>query len=412
MRKVWIIARHDYLINLRRAGFIIMTALVPVLGGIALLVGTLFSGQAMSFLESQFAPEQGVLGLVDQDGRFTPVLPEYAEQFQTFDDEASGRDALEAESITALVVIPADYMGSGEVKVVSAGRGFSISELSNSDAIEALLVDTLLQDQGTDAAVRTRILAPVDLQIVSLEDGEETGGRGFNVLFDFMVPYFFGILLFVSVFTSSGYLMRGVSEEKTSRVIEIIISSVSARELLAGKVLGLGALGLTQIAIWITSTVLWSGGATGLLGVAVPLFTRPEILILSVTYYLLGFLLYAVLMGAGGSLGTTMQESQQIAGLVSMIAALPMMLMGFFISNPNTLVARILSWFPLTAPTMMLMRMPLIEVPVIDIVASLITLSLSIPVILWAGAKVFRAGLLMYGKRATLRDVWQILVEA
>src|SRR5689334_4227272 len=135
MRKVWIIARYEYLTNLRRVGFIVMTALVPVLGAIALLAGMLFSGQISSFFEKQFAPEQGILGLVDYDGRFTPVLPEYSDQFQSFEDEAAGRAALEAGQIKGLVVIPADYMQTGKVKVVSAGNGISLSELGSSEAI-------------------------------------------------------------------------------------------------------------------------------------------------------------------------------------------------------------------------------------------------------------------------------------
>ncbi len=414
MHKIWIIARHEYLTNVRRGGFIFMTALIPVLGLIALIIGAFFSGQAMTLLASQFEREEGVMGLVDDQGSFVPVLPDYQDRFRVFESEEAGRDALAAEAISALIVIPEHYLESGEIKIVSRESGFtSMTQLEDSDTVEAFLIDSLLQEQVADPALRERVIHPMNVQLASLEEGQEgSEGRGLSVMFDFMVPYFFGILLFVSVFSSSGYLMRGVSEEKTNRVIEIILSSVSSRELLAGKILGLGALGLTQVVIWLASTVLLSGGATGLIGVAVPLMMRPEILVLSVVYYALGFLLYATLMGAGGSLGTTMQESQQIASLLSMVAVIPMMLMGFIIGNPNMLVARVLSWFPLTGPTMMLMRMPLVQVPLIDIIGSLITIGLSIPLVLWAGAKVFRAGLLMYGKRATVRDVWRIVREA
>jgi ABC-2 type transport system permease protein len=206
--------------------------------------------------------------------------------------------------------------------------------------------------------------------------------------------------------------LQGVAREKTSRVMEIILSSVTAQELLAGKVLGLGALGLTQIVIWLASSVALSGGTLGLLGIALPLLVRPQVLVLGVVYYILGFLVYAVLMGGVGALGTTQQESQQLAGIFSFMAAIPLMVGGFMFTNPNATIVRVLSWFPLTAPTMMLLRMPMTEVPLVDVVGSLVMLILAIPVILWVGSKIFRMGLLMYGKRPSLRQIVRALRQA
>ena len=122
--------------------------------------------------------------------------------------------------------------------------------------------------------------------------------------------------------------------------------------------------------------------------------------------------MYAVIMGAVGALGNDMRESQQLAGYFSITAFLPLMLGGFLFTNPNSTIARVLSWFPMTAPTMMMMRLPMGQVPVIDIVGSIVLLSLTIPIILWAGAKVFRMGLLMYGKRPTLKQIWISLHQA
>ena len=140
--------------------------------------------------------------------------------------------------------------------------------------------------------------------------------------------------------------------------------------------------------------------------------SRPEVFALGLVYYLLGFLMYAVLMGSVGALGTTMQESQQMAGIFSLMAAIPIFFAGFVFTNPNMTLIRILSWFPLTAPTAMLLRIPMAEVPVVDIVGSIVMILIAIPVILWAGSKVFRLGLLMYGKRPTLAQVWRTLRQA
>ena len=411
MRKMWIIARHEYLVNVRRAGFIIMTALVPLLGVLGLLIAAFFGGQASAFFERQFAPEPKEIGVVDHLGAFTPLLPAHQDRYYLFADEETGRAALRSDEITTLLVIPEDYIQSGQVMIFSKGSGFSAAVLEDSAGVRAFFVDHLLRDE-VYPALRKRLADPIEPVLVSLEAEGQPQGGPLGTFLNIMVPYFLGILLIMTIFVSSGYLLRGVAEEKTSRVIEIILSSVTARELLAGKVLGLGALGLTQVVIWLVSAFGLSRGAVSLLGVALPLLTRSEVFILGLVYYLLGFLVYAVLMGAVGALGTTMQESQQLAGIFSLMAAIPLMLGGFMFSNPNMSLLRALSWFPLTAPTMMLLRLPMAEVPVVDVVGSIVVLLISIPVLLWAGAKVFRMGLLMYGKRPSLAQVVRALREA
>jgi ABC-2 type transport system permease protein len=411
MRKVWIIARHEYLVNVRRVGFILMTVLVPLLGGIGLLIAVFFSGQASTFLESQFAPEQKEIGLVDHLGTFTPILPAYQDRYRLFPDEAAGRAAVKADEITALLIIPQDYVQSGQVILVSKEGGFSAAMLEDSTSVRRFFVDHLLRND-VSPALRRRVADPVNPVLVSLKGEGPSQASPLSMVLSLMLPYFLGLLLVMTIFVSSNYLLRGVADEKTSRVIEILLSSVTARELLAGKILGLGALGLTQVLVWLASAFGLSGGGVGLLGIAIPLLSRPEVFILALVYYLLGFLVYAVLMGAVGALGTTMQESQQLAGILSLMAAIPLMLAGFMFANPNMPLVRILSWFPLTAPTMMMLRIPMTEVPTIDIVGSIGMLLVTIPFILWAGAKVFRMGLLMYGKRPTLAQMIRSLREA
>jgi ABC-2 type transport system permease protein len=277
--------------------------------------------------------------------------------------------------------------------------------------VQAFFVDHLLQDE-VDPKVRARVAHPIEPVLVSLEAEAEPEGGELSIILNLMVPYFLGILLVMTIFVTSGYLLQGVAREKTSRVMEILLSSVTAQELLAGKVLGLGALGLTQIVIWLGSSVALSGGTMGLLGIALPFLVRPQVLLLGVVYYVLGFLIYAVLMGGVGALGTTQQESQQLAGIFSLMAAIPLMLGGFMFTNPNMTIVRVLSWFPLTAPTMMLLRLPMAEVPAIDIVGSIGMLLISIPAVLWVGSKIFRMGLLMYGKRPSLRQIVRALRQA
>jgi len=409
-----VVARHEYLTNVRRAGFIIMTAIVPALGIVVLLFGAFFAGQAQqlgAFFERQFEVGDKPIGVVDGAGTFSPILPEYREDFVPFGSEAEAEAALLAEEVSKVLVIGEDYLETGRVVVMSTGSGFGAAAVSDSTRVRTFFVDHLLAGQ-VEPALRERAAAPLNVEPRVLSSGGETRGEGgWGFAFTFVIPYFLAFFLIMTIFVSSGYLLQSVAEEKESRVIELVVSSVRPVELMAGKVAGLGALGLTQIVVWLLSVWGFSGGAVVLLAatgvVSIPL----RVLGLGVVYYVLGYVLYAILMAGVGALGTTMRESQQLAGIFSFFAAVPYMLSGFLFANPNMLVARVLSFFPLTAPTMMMLRLPLAEVGWVDVVVSVVTLLLSIPVALWVGAKLFRVGLLVYDKRPTLREIWGILRE-
>ncbi len=413
-RKVWVVARHEYLTSMRRPGFIIMTAVVPLLGVLILLAGTFFGGQASrlgDFFAEQFDPTSKRIGILDRSGYFSPILPEYEGNFVLYEDESEAEAALLAEDVTVILVIEGDYLETGQVEAVTKGSGFGSAAVSDSVSVRGFFVDHLLAGQ-VDPALQNRAADPmrVESRVVS-SSGESQGEGAWGFVFTFVVPYVLSIFLVMTIFISSGYLLQSVAEEKESRVVEIVVSSVRPIELMSGKVIGLGALGLTQVVVWLLSVVGFSGGAVALLAVAGAVSIPARVLILGVVYYLLGYTLYAVLMAGVGALGATSQESQQLAGIFSMFAAVPYMISGFLFANPNALLARILSFFPLTAPTMMMLRLPLAEVPWVDVVGSIGLLLLSIPAALWVGGKLFRVGLLIYGKRPTLKEIWLILRE-
>ncbi|MCX7682162.1 MAG: ABC transporter permease [Anaerolineae bacterium] len=411
-RKVWVIARHEYLVNVRRTGFIVMTAIVPVLGILALLFAALFSGEARKLgesVEKMFDPSAGVIGVVDRSGRFSPILPEYQDRFRLYQSEAEAEQAVLDEDVTLALVIGEDYLETGTVVVVSKGSGFGSAAVSDSLSVRKFFVDHLLAGR-VEPILQKRAVEPLKVQSRVLSSSGQRQSEGpWSIVFTFIVPYFMAIFLVMTIFVSSGYLLQSVAEEKESRIIEIIVSSVRPVELMTGKIAGLGALGLTQVLVWVLSVASLSGGAVALLAIAGASLIPARVLTLEVVYYVLGFILYATLMAGVGVLGTTTQESQQLAGLFSLFAALPYMVLGFIFANPNVLIARVLSFFPLTAPTMMMIRLPLAEVPWVDVAGSIAALLLSIPGALWLGARLFRVGVLIYGKRPTLKEIWLIV---
>ena len=409
------IAGHEYVINVRRPGFIFFTLLIPALGVITLVVAGFFSGQAASFFQSQFGGLGGSskpVGVVDHSGLFVPIPAAYARHYTALADEDTARQALLAQRVAAYLVIPADYLASGKVSSYATG-GFIESASSVDEAqLRDFLVHGLLNGK-LDPALAQRAANPADVTPVTLDDNgrPRSGASAASAIAGFIIPYVLSILLVVSIFTSSSYLLRSVSEEKETRVIEIILSSVSASELLSGKVLGLGALGLTQVGVWLLSTVFITGGL-GALVAGVVIALSPVVFILAGVYFLLGFLLFGTLMAVAGSLGTSLRESQQVAGIFSIGATVPLWFNSLILASPNGVVARALSYFPLTAPTTMMLRLPLANVPALDIVISLGGLLIAIPFVLWGGAKIFRMALLLTGKRPNLRQVVRALREA
>ncbi len=411
MRKILTVARHEFVVSLKRPSFIIATLAVPLLGIVGLVVAAYFGGQAGEFFERQFVGSPKPVGYVDQVGLFTPPLPEYEDFFIPYPDEEAAQEALFAEEIESFLLIPGDYLDTGQVVAYSKGRGLTTAITVGEERIRPFLVDHLLAGQ-VDADLRARVRAPLNLQPVSLSPEGEGSEDTASFVANIAIPYAFSILLVMSIFTSSGFLLQGVSEEKESRVIEILLSSLTAMELLAGKILGLGALGLIQILFWIGSGWALMGIAVSGLALFGAINLELMTIVLALVYFLLGYLLFATLMASAGSLGSSAREGQQIAGLFSGLTAIPFMVSSFIWTNPNSLLVQILSYVPLTSPVMMLQRLGMTEVPPYQIAISLILLILGIGGALWAGAKVFRMGLLMYGKRPSVSEVLRALRQA
>lgn len=195
--------------------------------------------------------------------------------------------------------------------------------------------------------------------------------------------------------------------------MEILLSSVSARQLLTGKVLGLGAAGLIQILIWVLSArVLVELASNTMGGFPGTLQLPSNLLILSVVYFILGYLLFAVLMAGVGSVATTSREGQQLSMIFTMSAVIPFIIAPFIMENPNHVVTQILTVFPITAPITVMIRLGLTDIPAWELALSVTLLTISIVGALMLAAKVFRTFLLMYGKRPSLRDIIRSLREA
>ncbi|MFQ5855756.1 MAG: ABC transporter permease [Anaerolineae bacterium] len=408
MRKVLAVARHELFVNVRRPSYIIVTLAVPAVGLVGILLAVYFGRQIAGTLVSQFeAGTSRPIGYVDRSGWLRIEENSSDEAFHAFDSEAEARAALDKGDISSFFVISDDYLETGKAIRYVRGRGILGFDELDRERIHSFLRDNLLENVG-DPTLRARLRDPVNLSTVDLAGDEE---KALNPL-DFVVPYAFSVLLVISIFTSSGFLLQSVTEEKENRVVEVLLSSLSPMQLMVGKILGLGILGLIQV-------VVWFGAVWGLGGVAAASFAvlsgfriPLSVATLSTVYFLLGYLLFAAFMAAAGAASTTLREGQQVAGIVSIVAAVPFMLTSLLFANPDSVVIKILSYFPLTAPIMMMQRLALDEVAPLEIASSIGLLVAGIIVGMWGAAKIFRMGILMYGQRLGVRQFWTALRQA
>lgn len=402
MRKAWIIARHEFLVTTRRVWFLVAAFLLPVFfaavgGGMTLVA----RGVEREASEARTLD----LGVLDQWGGLT--LPPRGFRILRLAGEEEGKIGLRERKIGAFIVVPPDYLKTGSVRVVTMRRPTLLTAQRPllPTGLEGWLVDNVLREVDHDRVARAK--SPLHAEQVFLdpngqvskEDPEEAVKRS-------LTAYAFFLLMLTAIFTSSAYLLQGLAEEKEHRVMEMVLSSVTPDALMVGKLLGLGAAGLLQVAIWVVM------GIVGLLVFAVQLALAPQAFLLCLVYFLLGYLLFGSLMLGFGALGTTLRESQQMASIWTFLGASPAFILIALIESPQGTVSRIFSFIPFTAPTTMMFRATVDPkgTPILDVVFSLLVLAASTALALWGSARLFRAGLLLYGKRPGICEIWRWLV--
>ncbi len=402
LRLTSLVARREYLRTVRRPGFIFGTLLLPF--GIAFLMGisVFFSADGFS---SDGAASGTIVVVNDSDVALTVPASGAVNLTTLSEQEAAAR--LRDGTISEYYQIPAGFEGAGEITRVEGGSGLAISRLEAQSGNEALIRyvirDALLRKAGVSPDDAARILQGVTIKTVS-EEGDEVSMT--DTAAGFMVPLIFVAIFMISIFMTSGYLLQSVTEEKENRVVEIVLSSVPATPLMAGKILGLGGAGLTQVGIWAATALV----AVPLLSSRVPdlgpIEIDPVMLVLALTYFVLGYIAFGAIFAAVGAMAPGNREAQQYSGFLGFAAAVPFIVFSAFLTDLNSPLVYALSLFPLTAPTSMLLVLGLSDsIPWPLVGASLTSLSLFALLATWASARIFRATVLLYGVRPTLSQI-------
>jgi ABC-2 type transport system permease protein len=401
MSKTLKIAIREYSYNIRKPSF-----LFAAFGTPAMIIGIWILLFALSGNTTE-RPALTRVGVVDMVNIINPDVEVDGVTFERipYADEASARADLDAEVIEAYFVLPEGFKTTGALPI------YAYRELPADfqGMIRRLVVGNIRAESQIEMPLN-RILNPVnEMDIQILDSGRVVNDSG--IVITFLAPFFFSVLFWISMQTTGNFLMNGLVEEKKNRIIEVLVTTTTPTQLLLGKILGLGALGLTQIALWlgVAFFALTFGPQieflSGLSNVQFP----PELIIAGLLFFGLGYLFNAGLLAGVGVLAGNEQQSNQYSAIIMLPGYLPpIFLIGEFIENSNGSLATLLSMIPVTAPFSMLMRMGFGAVPVEQIILSLGILAISTVITSWAAGKIFRWGLLLYGKKIRIPELLRV----
>jgi len=407
MNNTLLIMKREYLERVKTKAFLFMTLLVP--GVMALSFGA-------AFLTAQHAGQDQHIAIASNDEPLALAVRDQLAESKTAAIEADVIAPADEMQQNALIRRVNDkqldgylWLGTktGEATAVqydthSTPDMFVSSRIQ--DAVDNAQVRMKLEDKGFQRADVDRLMKQVTVNTAQVKDGKVvTSDAGKS----FLVGYLMMFLLYFSVTYFSMNVARSVIQEKTSRIFEVMLATVKPSDMMAGKMLGVGAAGLTQILIWavlaaaISVGTLLTHGAAGQIHLGV----SPLQMAAFCVYFLLGFALYSSIAAAAGACFNAESEVQQMSIAIVLPMLVAMLSYGYIESAPNAAYSVILSIFPLTAPLAMFLRMLAQTPPIWQIALSVAVLLLTIYGTLWIAARIYRVGILMYGKRPTLPEL-------
>jgi ABC-2 type transport system permease protein len=413
-RRTLHVIRREYIAHVRKRSFVVATVIVPFFMAAFLVVPMLLT---------VFEPdEQYNVVVVDQTGEIArefvraldDTLTGGERRYNARGFEATGEQyeparerwvaAVEAGEVDILVAIPAAALAGGAVDYITRDvRSLQIMERFE-DVLDEIVLRLRLAREGLEYD-RVRLLTSgVSMRMRQITASGRMEERDF--LSDWGLVFIFVMLLYVLLLTWGITISRSIIEEKSSRVVEVLLSSVKPVDLLLGKVVGIGIAGLTQLSIWSVVGFFITRYGSSMAGpVLANVEVSPTIFLWMVVYFLLGFLLYASIFTVIGSVCSTEQDAQQLQGLVTMPMIVPILVLMLIIQSPNGTASVVLSLIPLFTPMIMLARIILVEPPWWQLGLSVFLMVFSTYLTVSFSARIFRVGILMYGKRPSLREL-------
>jgi ABC-2 type transport system permease protein len=449
MRKAFAVFKREYFEVVRKKSFIIMTLIFPFLMGAMMFIPTLLAvrgiegkrvvvvdgsgrlGDAFREKPSAAPAQQRAAAQADQKkgqpGRaadMVTVLELKTEYVATSGDlKAAAQPYLDrlkvdrgsgANRLDGVLVVPADAFGNPDAKMTYYSR--AASDIMTQERLGSMANHAIsrgrLAGRGIEPAEADRLLKRVQLEGVRVsKSGEEKKGGELS----FLIGFVFVALLIFPTLIYGQEVMRGIVQEKTERIVEILISSMPSMSLLSGKVLGLAAVGLTQVGAWMVMggmMAAYTGGAAMMGGMNVFQYFNLSVIPWFFVFFLFGYLTNVCLYAVGGAISNSDKEAQQFMGPIMMVTMIPWMLAFPILQNPDSTLATVLSLIPVFTPITMFMRVLVAEPPLWQLGLSIALSIATVFAFFWMTAKIFRVGILSYGKRPSPVELWRWLKVA
>lgn len=405
MNPVWLVARWEYIIRIRSKFFLVSTLLMPLLiVGMIFLPVMLLNSEDVQGLRLAIVDGSGewagqIGQLLDERHRTRDGAPRYP-RYVLLNENRHGQRAeaaalLEAGVIDAYLVVEPEFITTGEVSFVVRDQGRVFEQEQLRRAVQSAWTRAAFQRHQVDPELLATLKQDIAWTSYAVR-GEDLAVS--DEMQAFLTPIIYVLILFFAVFLSSQILMRSIITERSNRVVEMLLSSITSQDLMTGKILGLGMVGLTQMVIYLLVTSLAGAGR----GVELISAGGAGYFVL---YAILGYFFYAAIYASVGCLFETEQEAHQVTGLLSLIPILPLVFSSYVITHPDALVVRAASFFPPLTPFLMIIRLTVTEVPWWEVAGTVLVLALfTVLMMRWAGV-IFRTAILLYGQRVTLPEI-------
>lgn len=416
MNKTLLIIQREFLNRVKKKSFLIATILVP------LIFPALIGGIAYMMKKEAEGEKAKVVHVLDQDGSFNIESSDKYEFVKVSGDLEAAKTAFRESDDYGLLYIP-DYNienPEGFTLYAKSNPNFSVIE-SLKKEIEGVIKDKKLQAYNIDQEVLDKLKTDISLRSVNISEGQE---KESDAGISFGIGYFTGFMIYIFMFAYGGQVMQGVMEEKSSKIVEIIISTVKPFQLMLGKILGVASVGLFQVLIWVVLGVVLSTAVMSLFGMEIPQGSIPEgdagesaemlrllanipftkIILTFIFYFIGGYLLYGALFAAVGSAVDSPSEAQQFMFPIMIPLIVGIIGMGSIINNPDGPVSFWLSIIPFTSPIAMMGRIGF-GVPAWELALSMVLLVLGFIFTTWIAGRIYRVGILMHGIKVNYKTL-------
>ena len=404
MNQIWKIIKWEFMNRVKSKLFLITTFALPFFMG-----GMMYLPTILMDLEPEEISEIGLVhsdatqplverfkGNVDVIHRLKNGNPQFI--FSRFDTEQEALDSVLSKSIDGYMFIPDNVTDTGQVNYYSLSLSNIKLYTSLSRILNQVVIEQRMVEQNIDASLVGQLSRRIAFETFEVDEkGQASEG---DELSSFLIPYLFLMILFMTVFMSGQLLLRSVMEERTNRTIEILLSSVTPDEIMRGKILGLGLLGMVQMCFYLIVGLI----VTEYKEMATIEFSQIPVFLI---FFITGYLFYAAIFAAMGTFFTSEQEAQQSSGVVSIVAVLPIVFASYFITNPGSAFTIGSTYIPPLTPFIMIIRLGTGTVELPEILYTTLIMILSCWALLNLSGKIFRTAILLYGKKITVKEIFR-----